>query len=207
MADFVETFDYEGVAELMKKFDKIMTTNPDMEKRLVDIIRTSLIEARSKLSRSARNGLNMQSDPREAYRAVRSSVYKRILGGNLNILSRRRAGKTLEAPEALPRTGRGGNRCKRSHRSQMLMSYWGADRGFILRFLNQGTQERSIKRMETTEGVWGRKKSRWVSSSGYGNRGAIAARPWFNDASMSALEGAVNDIIWGIEELIKEQTT
>jgi len=64
------------------------------------------------------------------------------------------------------------------------MSYEGKDRGFILRFLNAGTDTRRTR---------------------YGNRGAIAPRNWFGGASQHQLENAannldkmINDIILGI---------
>ena len=202
----VDTFDYEGVAELREQLDRLLTSKPEMEKKLRDIIRDVLKGARNDLARNAQSGLKMNSDPRQAYRAVRSSVYKRILGGNVNILSRRKAGKP--GPETLPpapRTGRGGNRRKRSERTKQMMSYWGEDRSMVLRWLNQGTQQRCIKFMEKTKRADYGYKTRMVSRpSKYGNRGAISARHWFDGASMAVLENAVDELKTRIEDLIEE---
>lgn len=209
MKDFVETFDCEGVEELRKQLDSLLTSNPGMEKELTDIIRDVLKGARNDLARNAQSGLQMKSDPRQAYRAVRSSVYKRILGGNLNILPRRKAGRP--GPELLPpppRTGRGGNRRKRSQRTGKLQSYWGEDRSFVLRFLNQGTDQRAIKYQEETKKANGGFRRRWVSRPDkYGNRGMITARRWFNGATMAVLENAVAELRDRFEMLIAEKTS
>lgn len=205
---FPSEFKTEGFLELNKQLESLMTSDPEMEKEIRKIIAGVLREARWHLSHSAQSGLRMNDDPRKAAKAVRSSVYKRILGGNVNILTRRKSGSP--GPEPLPtsRVGRGGNRRKRSARTKQLLSYWGEDRGFILRFLNQGTQQRAIKMLESTPGRNGKVKTRWVSRpSLYGNRGQIQARPWFGDAAQSVLEMAVEQLREELEDLITKKTS
>jgi hypothetical protein len=84
-----------------------------------------------------------------------------------------------------------------------MMSYQGSERGFILRFLNQGTDVRY------TGGRNGRTESerfRFIESrGGRGHRGSIAARNWFGPRSQAELENAaanldkmIDDIVSGI---------
>lgn len=193
MTERTDAFDVVGLHEQMAQLDRMMTDDPEMERKLREIIREVLKEARGELMTGASGGLQMQSDPRQAYKAIRSSVYRQVLGGNVNILSRRRAGSIHDWPEAPARTGRGGNRVKRGDRTKQLQGYWGADRGFILRFLNQGAYGRSVKTLGDK------------SVNGSGNRGSINARNWFGNASTSALRNASSTLTTMIEALIAER--
>ena len=123
----------------------------------------------------------LPSDPRQAYKAVRRGLWKKVLGGNINILTPRKAGerKPYNPPRKLKAGQRGGNRVKRSQRTEDLMTYWGKDRGFVLRFLNSGTDTR---------------KSR------LGNRGSIAARQWFRASAETSLDLAAENIGKMIDE-------
>ena len=130
----------EGLKEEREMLDRLLASNPDMEKRMQDIIRKVLSYARAEVSKGAKSSI--PNDPRNAYKAVKTAIYKRILGGSVSILNRRRAsGRTsnYEPPRTLQPGQRGGNRVPRGARTQQLMSYEGADRAFILRFLNSGT--------------------------------------------------------------------
>ena len=174
-----------GIDELEKKLTRLRTDDPTFEKRLRGAIREILMEARKELSKNAKTGLQMESDPRHAYRAVRSSVYKRLFGGQVNILQSRRAGKgSLYEPERKGLPKRGGNRRPRSKRTEQLMSYQGKDRGFILRFLNQGT---------TTRTSYG------------GNRGSITARNWFRGASLQEMQRAAEKMQKLVDRIIKDE--
>ena len=211
MADIKNgTITIEGLDALDKKLAQIKTDNPGFEKRLREAIRKILGEARANLQRNAANGLNMNSDPRKAYKAVRMAVYRRIFGGQVNILQSRKAGAShFYAPPhkgTKDPYGRGGNRRPRSQRTIDVMSYQGVDRGFILRFLNQGTTNRNITHLTEIKRADGTSKFRYTSNGGkYGNRGAIAARNWFGNASIqelerhaSNLEAIIDDIIEGV---------
>lgn len=197
MAD-TEFIQLTGFAESQRQLDRLLASDPDMEKKVRKIVRTVLMDARSRLSAQAVAGLQMQSDPREAYRAVRSSVYKQLIGGQLNILNRRKAGERGPLPPVVHRletelnskgNHRGGNRVKRSRRTEDLLTYKGADRGFILRFLNSGTAERNA------DARGGRMK---------GNRGRISAREWFGKAAGVSLEQAAKDLADYIEGLVQQ---
>jgi hypothetical protein len=102
--------------------------------------------------------------------------------------------------------GRGGNRRPRSKRTTNVMSYQGVDRGFILRFLNQGTKERCIEHLTEIKRASGGSKFRWSNDNGeYGKRGKITARNWFRGASLRELEIISYDIQHIIDEVINEE--
>ena len=167
-----------GVAEMLEGLDDLRTDSRRMRGDLKKIIRSVLAEARKMVSQDARGVL--PNDPRKAYQAVRHAVYKRVLGGNVNILAKRRAGgrmSIVRPPRTLRPGQRGGNRRKRSARTNQIDGYVGSDRGFILRFMNAGTVERETR---------------------YGRRGSIRARNWFEVSSAFAMNTAAGKL----EELI-----
>ena len=187
MADIQNgTLTITGLDAFEKKLREIETTNPGFEKRLRAAIRQVLAEVRSHLQQSAQSGLDMKSDPRHAYKAVRYAVYKRLLGGQVNILQSRRASgkRSSYEPQRKGLPVRGGNRRPRSKRTEELMSYEGKDRGFILRFLNQGTTDRT--------------------SLG-GNRGSIKARNWFGPKSQAELQNAAANLQTIIDRVINDE--
>ena len=170
-----------------------MMNNPAMEKKVQGLIRKVLLQARKQISDAARQPNVMKSDPRQAYKAVKSAVYRRILGGNVSILNKRKAGKRGPVPPVVHQmetrvnskgNHRGGNRMPRSRRTEDLLTYQGADRGFILRFLNAGTSDRESR---------------------IGNRGSIAARSFFATSSQQAMEKAAEQLDTLIEDLIKQE--
>jgi hypothetical protein len=182
-----------GLGEFEKKLEQLKSDSPGFEKRLRDAIRKILGKARSHLQNEAASGLRMQSDPRHAYKAVRYAVYKRIFGGQVNILQPRSAGKghLYEPPRTLKPHKRGGNRVLRSRRTTDVMSYEGKDRAFVLRFLNQGI---STPREAGTRG--GRLS---------GNRGSIAPRNWFRGSSLREMQSISSEIQNLIDKIIKEE--
>ena len=113
-----------GMEGYARKLDKLKTSDPELAKMLQDAIRQALKTVRDELSKNAKKGLQMESDPRHAVKAIRHSVYRRIFGGNVNILNGRRKRVTSE------------DLGKRQ--------YFGKERGYVLRFLNQGTKERVV---------------------------------------------------------------
>ena len=163
----------------------LFVSNKDTRKRIRKIIREELKDAVKSLREDARYA--MEEDPRKAYKAVKSMVYRKILGGNVSILSRRKAGARYQLirPRKLDQNPhqRGGNRRPRSERTESLETYYGADRNFVLRFLNSGTVSREAK---------------------YGARGAIAARNWFANAAPHEMDLAVENLSAVIEEELTE---
>lgn len=193
----------EGAEELNKRIQALQTDSPGFEKRLRGVIRKVLAEVRKALQQSAASGLKMDSDPRKAYKAVRMTVYRRLLGGQVNILSSydARPGLYYEPPRHPSK--RGGNRMKQSGRTHDIMSYQGADRGFILRFLNDGTAGRNIKNFAVNpkRDDWPSVK-KWNKHPNTGNRGHIAARNWFGPRSQQELEAASRNIQAMVDDII-----
>lgn len=177
----------DGLQEQIKQLHRIMSDDPEFRKRVESAIKEVFRQVRKEVSSAAGTALN--SDPRKAYKAVRTSVYRRIIGGQVNILQKRKAGApgNYQKPlKGLPK--RGGNRWGRSERTIDLEGYQGTDRGFVLRFINAGTKDRMIHTYTDPGG------SRHNLISGGGNRGNIVANNWFGPASHQALAGAADQL-------------
>lgn len=163
----------------------LFVSNKDTRKRIRKIIREELKDAVKRVQEDARYA--MADDPRKAYKAVKSMVYRKILGGNISILQRKKAGARYrlirERKLDINPKQRGGNRRTRSERTEALDTYYGADRNFVLRFLNSGTVERSTK---------------------YGNRGSITARNWFTNDAPHEMDIAAENLSAVIEEELAE---
>lgn len=178
-----------GSDELAKAIGSVMTTDPDMAGLIRKLIRKLLREARNRLSKDAKNYLD--SDPRKAARAVKSTVYKQLFGGNLSILQKRAgtAGAKYELVrqrkvEMNPNM-RGGNRRPRVDGRNRLDYYFGADRGFILRFIESGTVSRLSR---------------------FGNRGSIRQTGWFGHTAPWQMDQAASELATAIEEYVTQQT-
>ena len=167
------------ILEQQRVLEAALSTNPKTQKALQKLIRKALMDVRPELVAEARGA--MGSDPRGAANGIRLSVYKKILGGNANILNSRKAGKptTYEPPRKLKPHQRGGNRVPRGERTNKVMHYGPHDRQWILRFLNSGTSDRMA-------GSRGGRLS--------GNRGSIAARNFFSGAAASSLTKAADNL-------------
>ena len=188
-----DAFTIEGYDEQMKQLKQMMTDDPTFRRRINAVLSQVLKEARKVISEDAKEVV--KNDPRNAYKAVRSAVYKRILGGQVNILQKRKAGTPTNYRKPLKGLpNRGGNRWGRSQRTKDLEGYEGTDRGFILRFLNAGTDDRSITsytdRTGTRHNLNSGSSQNWKTHALTGNRGSITARNWFGGASHKALEKA-----------------
>lgn len=191
-----------GIEERQKKLGELSTQNPVMRQRIREVIREALKKVQKALQNSARSGLQMDTDPRNAYKAVRMAVYRKIFGGQVNILPNRRAGalRYYEPPRHPSR--RGGNRMTQSPTTRERMSYTGRDRGFVLRFLNAGTRGRYAG-----SGRNGRTQEQYdafiLRTGGRGWRGKITQRNWFGGASQRELEAAAANIDVMIDKIIQ----
>ena len=168
------------ILEQQRVLEAALSTNPKTQKALQRLIRKALTDVRPELVSAARGA--MGSDPRGSAHGIRLSVYKKILGGNVNILNTRKtAGEptTYEPPRKLQPLQRGGNRVPRGQRTDTMMHYGPHDRQWILRFINSGTSERMA-------GSRGGRLS--------GNRGAIAPRNFFRGAGERALTKAADNL-------------
>ena len=185
MAEVNGDIQVSGFIEKQRVFEHLLTTDPNFDLNTKAVIRKVLQEARKNLSRDAASYI--ENDPRKAARAIKHTVYKQIFGGNLSILNKRKAsnGTSTYVPTRTLQPGqRGGNRRPRSQRTRQVDSYYGSDRGFILRFLNQGTVSRDTR---------------------YGNRGAIRRTDWFGHTAPFEMERAASELAAAINEYVKQQ--
>ena len=166
------------------KLDQLLLTNPEMEKKVRRIVRQVILGAMGPVQAAA----DRQST-KQAAQAVRKAVYKKILGGSINILdSRGRAGSRAPLPPESPRKKShaiGGNRIPRSRRTEDLLTYQGKDRAFILRFLNSGTPNRD--------------------TNGIRRVGQIAARNWFQNITHRELQKASEQFDLLLDALIQKE--
>ena len=168
------------VLEQKQVLEQALSTNPKTQKALQKLIRKAIMDVRKDAVSAV--GRALDSDPRGAAHGIRTAVYKKILGGNMNILNmRRKAGKptTYEPPRKLQPHQRGGNRVPRGARTNTVMHYGPHDRGWILRIINSGTSDRMA-------GTRGGRLS--------GNRESIAARNFFRGAGERALTKAADNL-------------
>ena len=200
MADISGAFEVDGLVKTRKELEALLSSNSEMEKKIQGLVRNVLMAARKQIMGDIpfKHG-----DPRQAVKAVKTAVYKRILGGSVSLYNKRGAGKGGNSYEP-PRkgsTGRGGNRRPRSQRTQQIMSYEGSKRAFILRFLNDGADGRNIN-FEPNDN---RKVDKWNKHPNTGNRGSIAARNFFGSSSHKALQAAAEQLDTLINELIAKE--
>lgn len=182
----VEVFGVEISAEML---GHLMTTDPQMRTYTNRVMRQVMKEARKNLSNDVKSYL--KSDPRKAARAVRYSIYKAVFGGNLNILQKRKgtagAKYTLNRQRKVEQNPhmRGGNRRTFYEKRNRLEYYYGADRGFILRFIGSGTVNRTSR---------------------FGNRGSIGRSDWFGHTAPFEMQAAAQKISDAINEYVNQQT-
>lgn len=168
------------VLDQKQVLEQALSTNPKTQKALQKLIDKALKEIRPEVIANVRASLG--SDPRGAAQGLRRIVYKKLLGGDINILNPRRKAKgsiSYEPPRKLQPGQRGGNRVPRSRRTDDVMHYGPLDRQWILRIVNSGTTDRMA----------GTRNGRL-----HGNRGAISARNFFGRAGTAALMKAADNL-------------
>lgn len=134
--------------------------------------------------------------------AVKRRLYKEGYGGNINIAGNRKriSNKKRIVPE--PTGGKSGIRKHRTvkPRTQKIREYFGPDRDFILRILENG---RDVF-MATPEGPTGRR-----SMATYGKRGSMPPRNWFFHTMKSDMELAAQQLgtslMGAVEEWIEQE--
>lgn len=187
-ANISQNFMVEGLTEQMQQLDRLLATNPEMEAKMRRVISKVLIKAQRKMRKDV--GTDLPNDPRNAAKAVRKAVYRQILGGNINILRKRRAteGASSYTPTRTLKSGqRGGNRRLRSERTMRMEAYNASDRGFILYWLNSGTKGRTMGKYQSdphrgnvNRGLQGGDVSKYGKTVNTGSRGSISARNIFS---------------------------
>lgn len=164
--------------------EQALSTNKATQKALQKLIRAAILEARAEVVKNIRfaNG-----DPRGAARSVRTSVYRKVLGANINIYNSRKAGTPISyEPPRKGVSGRGGNRRQRNAVTRRIMTYGPESRGFILRFVNSGTDDRVINFTPNDK--------RKYKNANTGNRGNIEPRNFFKNLAGPALTKAVDSL-------------
>jgi hypothetical protein len=180
MADVIQI---SGLVENQARFEHLLSTSPYFDTNVRAAVRKVLKEARGKISEDAKSYI--QDDPRKAYRAVKHTVYKSLFGGNVSILSKRRAGAKYDLirQKKLQPGQVGGNRRPRIAANNRLDQYYGSDRGFILRFLSSGTTSRQTR---------------------YGNRGSIRSTNMFSHIASWHMQEAATQVANAINEYVKQ---
>ena len=192
--------------EDQKILEAAMTTDPKTREALQKLVRKAILEAR----RAVVNNIHFDNgDPKNTRQAVRTTVYRKILGANINIRnSKKKHGvNTYVTPRHSQGYNRGGNRMKRSRRTQQILSYSGLDRGFIMRFVDSGTKQRFVgfrNERKANRNRYIETKRTWdAGGTGLGNRGRIVGRNFFYQLGMNALEIATGRLA----ELIETELT
>ena len=168
------------ILEQQQILEQALSTNPKTQKALQKLIDKALKEIRPEVIANIRASLG--KDPRGAAQGLRRIVYKKMLGGDINIKNRKKGASTTtsyEPPRKLQPGQRGGNRVPRSRRTDEVMHYGPLDRQWILRIINSGTTDRMA----------GTRNGRL-----HGNRGAISARNFFGRAGTPALMKAADNL-------------
>lgn len=212
-ADINGNFVVEGLQEQMKQLDALLASNPEMEKKMRRVISKVMIKAQKWTQKEIAS--DMPNDPRHAAKAVRKAVYRRILGGNINILRKKRAteGASNYTPTRTLKSGqRGGNRRLRSERTHRMDSYNASDRGFILFWLNSGTdnrQERGFRndphRSQVKRGSQGGDVNKYGKTVNTGARGNIALRNVFASNIIALGEFIDQELNREFADLLKSQ--
>lgn len=165
----------ERILRLMRRqLDGMSASQIDRKATERNIYRNELSRVRRVTRHAAYNALN--GDQMKAAQGVRMVRYKRVQGGNINILTRRAGGVEIDSREY----NRQGRRF-RSERSKLMASYWGASRSFVLRWLQAGTDNRTAG-------------TRYSSRGGSGNRGAIVARDFMRTAR-NEMQTAADNVV------------
>jgi hypothetical protein len=196
----------ESVISLnVKNIESMMTDNPELRKKLQDAIRQDVWKARQTVVRNM-DRVFKNGDPAQARRSIRHIIYEEILGANLNIYNMRRGTanwrvRQVDRKGTSDPKGRGGNRRKRNFVTIRMHGYEGKARGMILRWLNNGVNDRAIKFKERMS----RKTDKWNTHPNSGNRGSIAARNFFEPMASAALNVVSQHLAQIIEEEIERQ--
>lgn len=82
-------FTIDGLVKQREDLEHLLMSNPAMEKKVQGLIRKVLMKARRDIMDSIQF---KRGDPRQARKAVKTAVYRRILGGSVSLLNKRRAG-------------------------------------------------------------------------------------------------------------------
>lgn len=167
-----------GLDELRKYIQAMeISSNDELREKVRTVVRDELSALREKGKSAA-----MRAGAGSASGGVLRCSYSQRLGGSVHILG----GNKKYSNDSRVYTP--GTQRRVSQRTMQINRYSGADRAFILRFLNSGTKPREVERPSSS----GR-----GSRSTWGRRGSIQGRNFFaqlESAAMSAGEQASKKI-------------
>lgn len=151
-----------------------MLNDLEMEKAMPKKDRKKILRDSTKPIRKAvQSGIksSVANDPRKAVQGVKSTVYRDGMGANVSLHDPKQSRSSKIVRASITRTGGASGIIRhrtRSRDTERIDSYWGKDRAFILRFLNEGTAPRSAFSQHVK-----------TKSGATANRGAISARDFF----------------------------
>lgn len=125
--------------------------------------------------------------------AVKRYVASKYLGGVVSILDGKASGSrnSYEAPRKLRPGQRGGNRMLRSPRTDDILHYGPDERGFVLRFINSGTNPRYANGRNGKWDKHGNNKTFFkLQEEGDYYRGSIAPRNFMSTLGKPSMQKA-----------------
>lgn len=152
--------------------------------KIKKVLRQEIKDAKKEVVEEAKKAI--RKDPRKAVKAVKTMVYKggknKMLGGNISILPPRGGARSMSIYQPGRPGGRSGIRRRRnvSYRTRQIRGYTGADRYFILHWIDAGA-DRSKKRP---------------------NRGIIAARHFFTRSAKEQMEKVRRNVIQSVRTMV-----
>jgi hypothetical protein len=193
--------------EIFKRQAEVLQAAASLDSELGKRLRQCIFDELKATRNRIMAGINFKNgDPRGTARAVKRYVAKKYLGGVVSILdSRDRSGgsNSYEAPrKTYPGPGgkRGGNRMLRSTRTDDILHLAPADRGFILRFVNSGTNPRYANGRNGKWGNTGNATFGRLQEDGDYYRGQIAPRNFFGTDGERQMQQAVQNLAQVIDE-------
>jgi len=198
-------FDVQGLMQHKKTLEALMLHMENGgsrsldggEKSLYNSIRRYMADAETELRKLTIGTMGIAHDPRASrYGVSRDKVKskKGMIRGQIKIFQPKTAGSmtsTYVQPRKLDQNPhqRGGNRVPRSARTQKMLDYGPRDRGFILRFLEGGTGQRTA----------GTRNGRL-----HGNRGSIAPRHYFSRSVNQHIDVVMQHLAEKIDQRISD---
>lgn len=179
--------EYDGFKDIDDKLKTMSLSDPKVRKKIQEATWEVLAQVRKAIAANAR----FRDSRHNSIAAIRRSVFRKVIGGSVSILdSKRKANRG-----SFKATGQ-------NYRTALINSYSGRERGFILRFVNSGTEDRY--------GGEGRNKglSREYIASRRGKpgfRGRIKARNFFSAPAHSSIQKAAEQLADIIENEVTKQ--
>lgn len=188
-----------GAIKLQEKnLEKLMTDNPETRQVIQDLIRETMWEARNA---TAHEIMGIVGNRGQSARSVRNIVYQKVLGGDINILEKKKGTakwRIVQKDRKVEQNPhmRGGNRRKRTLETAKREGYEPTARGFILKWQDEGTKMRFIGMRNTAKNYYK------LVKRGTGGRGQITPGNFFYRIASKHLGAAAEKLGIMIDEEI-----